>query len=135
MKTLISLLAFLFVAMLASAGELIVRSYGVTTGGGTGTNVFPMYAGPDVSGAEVLEAFVWGMSTNGTVTVSRVLYNGAYTNTIATLTNTSNAFVSAPISSANIIARMWKDEDYIRFSGAGTNSFKCGAIMRAYKAD
>lgn len=135
MKTLVSLFAFLFVTMLASAGELIVRSYGATTGGGTGTNVFPIYAGTDVSGAEVLEAFVWGMSTNGTVTVSRVLYKGAYTNTIATLTNTSNAFITAPISSANTIAKMWKDEDYILFNSAGTNAFKCGAIMRAYKAD
>jgi hypothetical protein len=135
MKTLVSLFAFLLVAMLASADDWIARSYGVTPGGGTGTNIFKMYVNQDVSGAELIEAFVWGMSTNGTVTVSRVAFNGAYTNTVATLTNTPNASTAASISSANAITKMWKDEDYFVFSGAGTNSFRFGAIMRVYKAD
>ncbi len=135
MKTLASLFAFLLVAMLAPADDWIARSYGTTPGGGTGTNIFKMYVNQDVSGAELIEAFVWGMSTNGTVTVSRVAFNGAYTNTVATLTNTPNASASASVSSANVITKMWNDEDYFVFRGAGTNSFRCGAIMRVYKSD
>ena len=135
MKKLVLLFAFLSVAMLASAEDWIARSYGTTPGGGTGTNIFKMYVNQDVSGAELIEAFVWGMSTNGTVTVSRVAFNGAYTNTVATLTNTPNASATASISSANAITKMWKDEDYFVFSGAGSNSFRCGAIMRVYKAE
>ncbi len=131
MKTLISVFAFLFISvLLAMAGDYqIIRSDpGVSPGGGTGTNIAKLYVGQDVSGAELIEVFVWNLVA-GTTTVSRVLFNGALTNTVATLTNST----SASISAANTIAKMWKYEDYFLFIGEGTNAFRYGGIMRGHK--
>jgi len=127
MKTLSAVFAALFAVALASAGDYqIIRAYSPSTGGGT--NIAKMYVGQDVSGAEVIEVFSWNLAA-GTTTVSRVMFGGAITNTIATLTNSSSTAVATP----HTIAKMWKDEDYILFSCGATNAFSCGTIMRGHK--
>jgi len=131
MKTLIYALSFLFIfSLLAMAGDYqIIRSDpGTSPGGGSGTNIAKLYIGQDVSGAELIEVFVWNLAV-GTTTVSRVIYNGALTNTVATITNSG----TTAISSANTIAKMWKSEDYFLFNSGATNSFKFGGIMRGHK--
>ena len=131
MKTLISVFAFLFIsALLAMAGDYqIIRSApGTSPGGGSGTNIAKLYIGQDVSGAELIEVFVWNLA-QGTTTVSRVIFDGALTNKVATITNSG----TTAISSANTIAKMWKSEDYFLFNCDDTHTFKFGGIMRGHK--
>jgi hypothetical protein len=135
MKTLSYVFAFLFISMLAMAGDYeLARTKNDMPGGGTGTNVFKIFCNPPTScsGCEVIEILTYGGGVD-TATVVRVTGDGAFTNSLCTLSTVVQTLVS--LSTNNVLCESWGYRDFLLVTCTQTNSFKFGTVQRLHQAN